>query len=704
MNVTEFMVTFSEQLEKKVSKMNPPIYKLRTDHDDFGSLIDPLPLQREVVRALAEGFNHKQALFLIGQPGSGKTLMGTWLSRHMNAKRTLVQCPPHLIEQWAKEITDAYPSMRIKTIPDPAMRSAGMTDLAYLQKLHRSGDFDYLIVSREAVKFGLPVRRELHKSSCAGGKVKYRVICPRCSVDIEEKAIAKYIMKPRCQACGEPLYTYHRDGNARPMLANYMRKYMRGFFSLGLFDEAHELKAEDSLQGEAFGKLAGITKSLCLTGTLMGGLATDVNSILFRTNPQDMVEFGFGHGSTNAFVKEYGTQERITRNSMDLSGKDKKKVTIKTKPGMSPRFVGDLLLDKAVFVRLSDFAVHLPLMTEIPIVCAMHPALQTGYDKLFGGMRTDRNGKKKKQFRVRSSVAHHLLSWPDLHRDVRLTAVRPDGEVFVYMEVPGVDLPLGATEKEQRLVEICQEAKRNGKKILIYTEHTRKHDIQPRISELLMEHGMKTAILRSGKGTRGRLQWIREIAGSIDALILHPGLISLGSNLPEFPYIAFMDTGISTFRLRQAAMRSMRLSQKEPEIKVFYLYTRDTAQQDLLSIMAKKVEVSLMVEGEMQEGGLIAMSEEGDSILTELAKILNGELKTENPLEVFSRVNKLNNIGKNPQKAPVTKDSHVIVPALPAQLVDPVPAQVTEMNLVSEFPGIVTAKEFNSRGQAYLPF
>lgn len=53
-----------------------------------------------------------------------------------------------------------------------------------------------------------------------------------------------------------------------------------------------------------------------------------------------------------------------------------------------------------------------------------------------------------------------------------------------------------------------------------------------------------------------------------------------------------------------------------------------------------------MAEGEIQEGGLSLLSNGSGSIHSQLAKVINGELKTENPLEVFSRLNKLNNEGK----------------------------------------------------------
>ena len=47
----EFMTMFAPQLEKKVEETLKPVYIMQQGHEDFGSLIEPYPIQREIVRA-----------------------------------------------------------------------------------------------------------------------------------------------------------------------------------------------------------------------------------------------------------------------------------------------------------------------------------------------------------------------------------------------------------------------------------------------------------------------------------------------------------------------------------------------------------------------------------------------------------------------------------------------------------------------------
>jgi hypothetical protein len=137
-------------------------------------------------------------------------------------------------------------------------------------------------------------------------------------------------------------------------------------------------------------------------------------------------------------------------------------------------------------------------------------------------------------------------------------------------------------------------------------------------------------------------------------------------NLIPYTTIIWVDCGYSTYLLRQASRRSFRLVQPSDVIDVYFLYTSGTIQQDCLSLMAKKNEVSLLLEGELNEdSGLAAMADAGGSILSDLAKVLSGKLHTPNPLEVFSRINKLNNKDKVRGKGGVKKlPEPVIVPAI----------------------------------------
>jgi hypothetical protein len=181
-------------------------------------------------------------------------------------------------------------------------------------------------------------------------------------------------------------------------------------------------------------------------------------------------------------------------------------------------------------------------------------------------------------------------------------------------------------------------------------------------------HGIRSVVLTRNVSTAERERWIRTNTPKLDVLICHPRLVATGLDLLEYPEIIFFDTGYSTYLLRQASRRSLRINQKEPEVNVYYLYTSGTIQQDCLSLMAVKNEVSLMAEGEIQEGGLSAMASAGGSILSELAKVINGQLKTENPLEVFSRINKQNNDGKTPAKEDVRVGREAPVSEIPGDL------------------------------------
>jgi hypothetical protein len=72
--------------------------------------------------------------------------------------------------------------------------------------------------------------------------------------------------------------------------------------------------------------------------------------------------------------------------------------------------------------------------------------------------------------------------------------------------------------------------------------------------------------------------------------------------------------------LRQAARRSWRIGQTVP-VRVFFAVYRNTMQEIALSLVAKKLEVALMVEGELPEG-LADYASSGGSIVQELGKAL----------------------------------------------------------------------------------
>ena len=77
--------------------------------------------------------------------------------------------------------------------------------------------------------------------------------------------------------------------------------------------------------------------------------------------------------------------------------------------------------------------------------------------------------------------------------------------------------------------------------------------------------------------------------------------------------------------MRQASRRSWRIGQTEP-VKVVFMAYRNTLQADALTLVAKKLQSSLAVEGELPEDGLAAFGDDGDDLLIALArKIVAGD-------------------------------------------------------------------------------
>ncbi len=77
--------------------------------------------------------------------------------------------------------------------------------------------------------------------------------------------------------------------------------------------------------------------------------------------------------------------------------------------------------------------------------------------------------------------------------------------------------------------------------------------------------------------------------------------------------------------MRQASRRSWRIGQTRP-VKVVFMAYRNTLQADALKLVAKKLQSSLAVEGELPEDGLAAYGDDGDDLMMALARrIVSGE-------------------------------------------------------------------------------
>ena len=97
-------------------------------------------------------------------------------------------------------------------------------------------------------------------------------------------------------------------------------------------------------------------------------------------------------------------------------------------------------------------------------------------------------------------------------------------------------------------------------------------------------------------------------------LVCHPRLVQTGLDLIDFPTIVWDEVDYSTYVMRQASRRSWRIGQTRP-VKVVFMSYRNTLQADALKLVAKKLQSSLAVEGELPEDGLAAYGDDGDDLM-----------------------------------------------------------------------------------------
>lgn len=172
-----------------------------------------------------------------------------------------------------------------------------------------------------------------------------------------------------------------------------------------------------------------------------------------------------------------------------------------------------------------------------------------------------------------------------------------------------------------RTLEIVKAAIQNGERALIYTSWVRT-DSQQKLKRFLTDEGYRTEILTDKIKTTDREDWVqKKLAAGMQVLITNPSLVETGLDLNAFTTLVFYSMGYKLFTLRQASRRSWRINQKAPAVKVYMLYYEDTMQQKCLKLMASKLAVAGLIEGNFSEEGLAAMSDVQD-MTSQMAKEL----------------------------------------------------------------------------------
>ncbi len=620
-DVNGYLRQFGGALAQKIQTEAEPLFKPGNDwHPRIHVLLrKPFQAQADAIQGAVETLRKHNHVMCIGEMGVGKTLIGAavpYIMENGHPPRVLVMCPGHLTLKWAREVKETVPGASATVIKN-------LSDVLAIDPHEQQRGLRYYVVSKERAKLSYAWRPafDLRRGI---------PVCPDCGslvVDrdgVEVDAAALQHRKTYCGSCGAALWQADNSRFRRFSIADYVKRFLNGYFDFFICDEVHEMKGGNTAQGNAFGTLASACKkSIALTGTLLGGYASHMFYLQYRMSPQEMAKEGFSYGNRMNFVNRYGVIERITKyypGDDNICSKGKKGTAVtREKPGVSPAIFSNHLMGSTVFLHLQDIALDLPDLREEVVPVEMEGDLAVAYKHL-----EHRIGSEMKQLlaqgsrRLLGAYLNTLLCYPD----------RPFGNEPVVDPANGnviaepADLPTDRLySKETELLRIVHGEISQGRRCFVYCTFTNTKDVTGRLREILVSHGLSAEILRSTVKPEHREEWLRQkVNEDVQAVIGNPMLVQTGLDLLDFPTIIFYQTGYSVFTLRQASRRSWRIGQDKP-VRIHYLHYVDTMQARAIELVGRKLSASLAIEGKLTDDGLASMCA-GEDMTLLLAKAL----------------------------------------------------------------------------------
>lgn len=341
----------------------------------------------------------------------------------------------------------------------------------------------------------------------------------------------------------------------------FIKRYLpQGYFGLLVVDEGHEYKNAGSVQGQAMAVLASkCGKILLLTGTLMGGYAEDLFYLLWRLNPQAMIDDGYRanvRGSLGpaamAFMRDHGVVKDIYREVAAHDHRTAKGRTISHRtakaPGFGPKGIMRYVLPCTVFLKLKDLGGKvLPPYREVFASVDMTDAQREAYAKLADVLRAELvQALRCGDTTLLGVVLQVLLAWPDCcFRDELVRHPRTRAQLAFQRAIFGDG---DVSPKEEALMDLCRQEKGRGRKVLAYSIYTGTRDTTMRLRAQLERQGFRVAVLRASVEAAKREDWVADqVERGIDVLITNPELVKTGLDLLEFPTIAYMQSGYNVY-------------------------------------------------------------------------------------------------------------------------------------------------------------
>ncbi|MCM3240718.1 hypothetical protein M3589_23980 [Heyndrickxia oleronia] len=435
------------------------------------------------------------------------------------------------------------------------------------------------------------------------------------------------LARPAIKKLGESKY-----GN-RWMIAQLFQRMLPKHFHLGIFDEIHQMKAQGSGRGLAFHKiLKSCRKSLFLTGTLTNGASSSIHAVLWRVFPKELINMGFSHKTTaETWAQRYGVIEKVKKLDTDMkqvgvtTNRQKENVIVKEKPGISPELVANHLLDKSIFMDVSELQIPMITLEEKPIVVSLDDDHFDEYQKFHSSMyiacQTLQNDLGTAAWSKFNPSVLNYADQPTLGMTVSFE--NKMGETLYSVKAPAFP-PEYETAKERKLVELVLQRLAQNRRVIIYTNYTQEYRTNQRIQMVLKRNGVDPVILDGKISADQRFDWLEDqTKKGTKVIITNQRLVEVGLDLLAFPTIIFWQMNDDINTVRQAAKRSHRLGQ-HLHCEVLYLVNDKTQQMaQFQRLMSRRVS-ALLVEGAIERSDALAKYADtsSSSLTNDLSKML----------------------------------------------------------------------------------
>lgn len=418
-------------------------------------------------------------------------------------------------------------------------------------------------------------------------------------------------------------------GPRRYSLTRFIKKQMKGYFDLAIFDEVQEYKAGGSAQGYSMADLISASRwQLALTGTIAGGYASDLFYTLYRLDPARMKQKGYPYGSKGErrFVEKYGTVETVYELVEDFQfhsmSRGKTVVPFRCLPGISVMIFIEFLMDNALFLDLSDLSQYLPHLYEYVKFVPLEPEIKNEYVRVRQELKALMAEDKREKV-LMGSFLQFSLSYTDMpyRRGPILSPVTGD-IVSEPVDFSGLVEEGKILNKERELVEIILKEQAEDRNCFVYCEYTGGDDaITYRIKDVVeknckLAYNEVTVMESSSPSAVEREEWMHQKAmEGTRVFICNAKCVATGLDFAfqylgrdyNYPTIIFYQTGYDMIKIWQASRRHYRLNQTM-ECRTYYIVSDDTLQPDVVEMIANKEAATSAIQGQFSSEGLSAMA------------------------------------------------------------------------------------------------